>query len=532
MALYDQVECMRKGRCAVARQRIAAGTRILLVSAFASISVSACNWCFSTPQTQKLQKCGGCHRVKYCSRKCQQLDWTRSLHAKECAAWKYVPKHIKGESMQTVLLVTRMAAKLFLTDQEHSADGQAMLQLRHHYDDHGEDKLRQYREMTQLVLVLLARSKFNARGASFEELAELLEDKIVRLFCRVNCNAFTVSDDLCVPLGIGVFPHGALFNHSCDPNCVVSFEQQQMVVHTIKDVQQGDELTISYIELLESTPKRQHALRESYFFECDCSRCRNAVSESSTHDDWFLYGYACRNTTVCGQQGVVVLDATKEDQTLVARCKSCGSERSKSEIQRYEDECERIEQELKAQKQLPSSPETVWRLYQQLWFAFHGKLHLHQRNIRIASLARDMGTFLLENPPSSFLDGEEAIPTAPMYYFMQELHATEWILPTLKLPSRGLLHFQLAKLYYEGRDEYSSRSCSKTVGTEKEREHFHHALSMYVLTIEVLSGMNTVILTFELFCYFSSLNTAYGSDNALVQVARSYLDEVARASQM
>jgi SET and MYND domain-containing protein len=98
--------------------------------------------------------------------------------------------------------------------------------------------------MMQLVLLLLARSKFNTRGASFEELAELLEGKIVQLFCRVNCNAFTISDDLCTPLGIGVFPHGALFNHSCDPNCVVSFQQQQMVVHTIKDVQQGDELTV------------------------------------------------------------------------------------------------------------------------------------------------------------------------------------------------------------------------------------------------------------------------------------------------
>jgi hypothetical protein len=133
MALFDQVDCARKGRGALARQLIATGTRILQTSASASISASCCNWCFSTPQTQKLHKCGGCHRVKYCSRKCQQLDWTRGLHTKECAAWKHVPKHVQGKSMQTVLLVTRMAAKLFLSDQEQTTDGQSVLQLCHHY---------------------------------------------------------------------------------------------------------------------------------------------------------------------------------------------------------------------------------------------------------------------------------------------------------------------------------------------------------------------------------------------------------------
>lgn len=104
--------------------------------------------------------------------------------------------------------------------------------------------------MAQLVLLLLVRSKFNTSQSSFEELSEVLEEKVMLLFCRVNCNAFTISDDLCAPLGIGVFPNGALFNHSCEPNCIVSFHEQQMVVRVVKDVEQGEELTVRDLTVL------------------------------------------------------------------------------------------------------------------------------------------------------------------------------------------------------------------------------------------------------------------------------------------
>lgn len=134
--VYDAVECAQKGRCAIAKQRIRTSTRVLQTSAYAWVSVSSCNWCLKQSQCSPLQRCGGCHRVKYCSRKCQQLDWQQGLHRNECAAWKQIPQHIAGESMQTVLLVTRLAAKLYLTEPSENATetaGQAVLRLRHHY---------------------------------------------------------------------------------------------------------------------------------------------------------------------------------------------------------------------------------------------------------------------------------------------------------------------------------------------------------------------------------------------------------------
>lgn len=185
-------------------------------------------------------------------------------------------------------------------------------------------------------------------------------------------------------------------------------------------------------------------------------------------DDWYLDGYSCWNPK-CGPEGVVVVEET--DAAGSAFCTSCGSERSIAEIQRRERECEVIERDLN-QRQLSAIEK--WRRYRCLWLFVDDKLHLHRRNMRVATLSRQIGTFLVEAAPSIFPDG--VVAATPIDYFIRELQATEWILPTMKLPSRGLLHFQLAKLYYEEKD--SSRRCSEAAAIQSATDHFHRALSM------------------------------------------------------
>lgn len=46
---------------------------------------------------------------------------------------------------------------------------------------------------------------------------------IDRMLCSFQCNNFGITDDLLMPIGAGVFPAGAILNHSCDPNCVVTY---------------------------------------------------------------------------------------------------------------------------------------------------------------------------------------------------------------------------------------------------------------------------------------------------------------------
>ena len=75
------------------------------------------------------------------------------------------------------------------------------------------------------------------------------------------------------PLGIGCYPRAALLNHSCAPNCVLVFDGACVRVRTICNVAEGEELLVSYVDLLRPTTARQMVLRYGYGFECVCTRC-------------------------------------------------------------------------------------------------------------------------------------------------------------------------------------------------------------------------------------------------------------------
>lgn len=314
-------------------------------------------------------------------------------------------------------------------------------------DDHTPAKLAQFADVAQLVALLLQRSKYNADKLGLPALRSHLQHKIVQLLCRMNCNAFTICDDACAPVGLGVFPQGALFNHSCKPNCVVSFHGRQMNVHAIADIAQNEELLVSYVDVLASSSTRQRELRESYFFSCRCDRC----SEDTALEDAYLDGYVCPDAS-CTQTkgGVLVLDSQGDSE-----CRICGAKRSTSELQRLELEYA----ELSARQS--SDVVAQWQLYRRCWQLLAVDMRVHPRSTRVAALARAMGNFLLNEP--SLDDGEF---TARLC-FQRELEAMQWILPELPLPARGILHYALGKWIHEHQQK-------------KATEHLRQALIVYV----------------------------------------------------
>ena len=79
-------------------------------------------------------------------------------------------------------------------------------------------------------------------GTTREELASLLG--------QFDLNNFAVLDDLLVCVGMGVYPVAARLNHSCAPNCVLSFEGTpargpRIAIRTVRDVGVGEELSHS-----------------------------------------------------------------------------------------------------------------------------------------------------------------------------------------------------------------------------------------------------------------------------------------------
>jgi len=97
---------------------------------------------------------------------------------------------------------------------------------------------------------------------------------------RFKYNNFSVVDDLYMSIAAGVFPVGAILNHSCRPNCVLHyfFDEQtgqvRQVVRLIADnVSPGDELFHSYCDSCLPRSKRQPDLKTNYHFTCDCELC-------------------------------------------------------------------------------------------------------------------------------------------------------------------------------------------------------------------------------------------------------------------
>ncbi|KAH7646959.1 SET domain containing with a cysteine cluster at the C-terminus [Cryptosporidium bovis] len=63
------------------------------------------------------------------------------------------------------------------------------------------------------------------------------------------------------------------FNHSCDPNCCVySMGDSTVYISTIRDIKEGEELTISYIDNTLPLTERKKLIH-NYHFECNCNIC-------------------------------------------------------------------------------------------------------------------------------------------------------------------------------------------------------------------------------------------------------------------
>jgi hypothetical protein len=83
-----------------------------------------------------------------------------------------------------------------------------------------------------------------------------------------------------LPLGAGS-PEGGIFleasriNHACNPNAQNTWNKNldQITIHSIKDIEEGEEITISYLADSINSQRRQKELKNSFGFDCTCQVC-------------------------------------------------------------------------------------------------------------------------------------------------------------------------------------------------------------------------------------------------------------------
>jgi hypothetical protein len=87
-------------------------------------------------------------------------------------------------------------------------------------------------------------------------------------------------------LDAGIFEHACRINHSCNNNAQKSWNEnlERHTVHALRDIQQGEEITIFYLRTLESRTRRQADLKAKFLFTCSCSLCALGREESRESD--------------------------------------------------------------------------------------------------------------------------------------------------------------------------------------------------------------------------------------------------------
>ncbi|XP_019729317.1 N-lysine methyltransferase SMYD2-B-like [Hippocampus comes] len=216
-----------------------------------------CEFCFN--RKESLARCGKCKKAYYCNVTCQKGDW--AVHKLECSAMvAFGEKWCPSESSRLVARI--LATKK--TQKERSASEKILLVA--DMQSHAEDVDNEKRDNIQADAAGLHR--FFSKHMDFPDSKELLS-----LFSQVSCNGFTIEDEELSHIGTAVYPDVALINHSCVPSVIVTFKGPNAEVRAVKDMKAGDEVLISYIDLLYPTDDRNGRLRESYYFSCDCAEC-------------------------------------------------------------------------------------------------------------------------------------------------------------------------------------------------------------------------------------------------------------------
>lgn len=84
----------------------------------------------------------------------------------------------------------------------------------------------------------------------------------------------------------GIFPLVSRINHSCRPNAQHAYNEKlkSMLVHAVREIPAGEELTLSYLNGGPSTQRKQ-ILKDNFRFDCTCELCSLPSSDLAKSDD-------------------------------------------------------------------------------------------------------------------------------------------------------------------------------------------------------------------------------------------------------
>ncbi|KAI0974040.1 hypothetical protein F4678DRAFT_458828 [Xylaria arbuscula] len=103
---------------------------------------------------------------------------------------------------------------------------------------------------------------------------------------KINTNAFQFFVHGAGEKGtrhLAAYPDIAKFNHDCRPSVHYRITDATMTAVAARDIQQGEKLTISYVDIFLPSRKRKDRIR-SWGFECACALCQGPKNETTASD--------------------------------------------------------------------------------------------------------------------------------------------------------------------------------------------------------------------------------------------------------
>lgn len=270
----------KKGRGLRATKELKAGEVIFAEPGFSavvfdSLATQVCHSCFR--HQANLHRCAQCKFAHYCDRTCQTACWDE--HKQECGAIK----KIGNAPSQNVRLAARVLWRIH-KDTGIVSDTQLVSvdQLEDHVADLPEEDLKQ---LDIDVHNFLEYWSYGSKKHS--------TNYISHIFGIIKCNGFTLSDQRGLQaVGVGLFPNLCLVNHDCWPNCTVILNhgnqsalssalhsQRRIELRAMGKIQEGEELTVSYVDFLNLSADRQKKLKKHFHFECTCEHCSQHIKD-------------------------------------------------------------------------------------------------------------------------------------------------------------------------------------------------------------------------------------------------------------
>ncbi|KAF9378401.1 SET and MYND domain-containing protein 3 [Podila verticillata] len=364
---------------------------------------------------RKLVRCAGCKVVWYCNKTCQIKDW-KLHHQLECqgiqksmanAATKdvWTKETLDSTPVRAICRLVRRRERVRASARykiEHGKVDPQQKQVNEVYvsgldqreeewlDSHGADWIEQYLNTYEHASEITSSS--SAKGV-LDESSQLAKTMAVVMSCvvspkenrqsflkgsgadeissgssgfdlirKLNAYGFSMTNlETTTVVALGLYIQSMAFmNHSCVPNCVYIFKGPKVECRVIRDIQPGEEMTISYIDQIGTTKERQRQLKEQYHFVCECPLCRYfpanpliPVKDDTLKDisDELLksnmdpkQGFVCSNTA-CGSRTILATEAQLSVYNKIqAQCTECNhtTELDQELVQENQEDANRL----------------------------------------------------------------------------------------------------------------------------------------------------------------------------------------------